>query len=109
MPYPTQLLVRKEQLLPPRRLSDYHAAAKALVVAEAQAALHDTLLQGSALTGQERALLEWVRNHPAVSHKKRFDSADAVEAYRKATAFEALVRAAISDEHTCEAGCFPSS
>jgi len=55
--------------------------------------MYDALLSGAAgATAQERALLQSVRAQ--VAHwrpRKRFESAAGAEAYRKATAFEALV------------------
>lgn len=58
-----------------------------------QAAMYDALLSGAAgVTEAEQEMLQAVRAQ--VSNwrlRKRFDTAAAAEAYRKATAFEALV------------------
>lgn len=59
-----------------------------------QARMYDALLTGAAgATPQEQQLLRAVRTTAAGWRlRKRFDTPAAAEAYRKATAFEALVR-----------------
>lgn len=55
--------------------------------------MYDALLSGATdATAQERALLQSVRAQVANWRlRKRFETAAGAEAYRKATAFEALV------------------
>lgn len=89
-----QLYVRKQLLLPPKHLRLYHAQAKAMIVAEQQAAIVDQLVDSGLLTKDELKLLEWTKGHAAVNPKKRFSTEQQVAAYKKASAFEALVGAA---------------
>jgi hypothetical protein len=58
-----------------------------------QAAMYDTLLSGAAgATAAEQEMLRAVRAQASNWRlRKRFDSAEGADAYRKATAFEALV------------------
>ncbi|KAF8066206.1 mrnC [Scenedesmus sp. PABB004] len=92
-PPPPQLCVRRHFLEPPKRHALYHAAVAPWITAEGQAAVHDALLGVSPplLTGGEAALLAAARR-AGVRLRARFaGGAGAAEAYRKATALEALV------------------
>jgi hypothetical protein len=56
-----------------------------------QAAQLDSLTSSGHLTPEEQELLAWVMSCGQVNFRKRFTSAQDMQAYRKATALEALV------------------
>lgn len=79
-----ELHVRQHHLFPPQRIERYHRQVVQRVRGEAQAQI--LALLWSHLTSEEQALVRWGRNGARRSPRQL-----ALETYRQATGFEALV------------------